>query len=188
MTDFVTRDDDNLGVGRILTSPTMYALYDNLFAMASGAAGAPRIQTPALNNGVVTAEKLAPPTAGTAHIIRRVQETPGVTGVDEYESAGEHDRLSRSRHLGVTVLVPGVITAYAQHRRSAGTTTPRMRVLKNGALVQEWGITSSSFVARQVNISVDVGDVVIFQQRGNGSGCEWRLLRIYSNNPNMAVA
>ena len=55
MTDFVTRDDDNLGVGRILTSPTMYALYDNLFAVASGAAGAPRIQDASLSTTVTTA-------------------------------------------------------------------------------------------------------------------------------------
>ena len=55
MTDFVTRDDDNLGVGRILTSPTMYALYENLIATAQGAAGAPRIEDAALDATVTTA-------------------------------------------------------------------------------------------------------------------------------------
>ena len=58
MTDFVTRDDTNLGVGRILTSPTMYALYDNPTAIAEGAAGAPRIQTAAIQDGAVTEGKL----------------------------------------------------------------------------------------------------------------------------------
>ena len=55
MTDYVTRDDTNLGVGRILTSPTMYALYDNPTAIAEGAAGAPRIEDAALDTTVTTA-------------------------------------------------------------------------------------------------------------------------------------
>ena len=59
MTDYVTRDDTNLGVGRILTSPTMYALYDNPTAIADGAEGAPRIQTAAIQDGAVTHDKIA---------------------------------------------------------------------------------------------------------------------------------
>ena len=59
MTDYVTRDDTNLGVGRILTSPTLYALYDNPIAIAEGAADAPRIQTAAIQDLAVTHGKLA---------------------------------------------------------------------------------------------------------------------------------
>ena len=183
MADWTTIPDASLEPGKPIRSVDGLALRDNPVAIAEGAAGAPRIQTQAL----------APPTAGTAHIIRRVQEAGFLAGSDsDYPATGNHDKFSERQHLGVTVLVPGVITAYAQHRRVTGDQTPAMRVLKNGALVQEWGITSSSFVARQVNISVDVGDVIIFQQRGDGgfnpSAPEWRYLRIYSDNPNMAVA
>ena len=182
MADWTTIPDASLEPGKPIRSIDGLALRDNPVAIAEGGAGAPRIQTQAL----------APPTAGTAHIIRRVQESGFLAGPSEYPAAGNHDRFSENQHLGVTVLVPGVITAYAEHRRVTGNETARMRVLKNGALVQEWEVTSSGFVARQVNISVDVGDVVIFQQRGDDgfspATSEWRYLRIYSNNPNMAVA
>ena len=55
MTDYVTRDDTNLGVGRIITSPTMYALYDNPIAIAEGAEDAPRIEDAALDTTVTAA-------------------------------------------------------------------------------------------------------------------------------------
>ena len=63
MTDYVTRDDTNLGVGRILTSPTLYALYDNPTAIAEGAAGAPRIegvQGPVVDTGGVFDSAITP--------------------------------------------------------------------------------------------------------------------------------
>ena len=141
--------------------------------------------------GGITTEKLTPPTAGTAHLIMRLQEAETITSSTSYVNAGFHNRYDPLFHLGVTVLVPGVITAYVEHRRPTFTSeVPYVRVLKNGVQVQEWSTTSTSFVARQVDISVDVGDVIIFQQRISAStvSARWRHLRIYSNNPNMAVA
>ena len=179
MADWTTIPDESLEPGKPIRSVDGLTLRDNPVAIAEGAAGAPRIQTSAL----------APPAAGTAHIIRRVQEAAFFTLALPYPDVGNHDRFSESRHLGVTVLVPGVITAYAEHRSSTPSVISFVRVLKNGVQVQEWSTSSTSFVTRQVDISVDVGDVIIFQQRA-GSSIEvgWRLLRIYSNNPNMAVA
>lgn len=54
MTDFVARDATHLGIDRIATSPTAFALYQNLFAFAEKAAGAP-----VLANGYVTEVMLA---------------------------------------------------------------------------------------------------------------------------------
>lgn len=51
MTDFAALDIDDLGVDRIATSPTAYALYENLFAFAEKASGAPVLA----NNYIVTA-------------------------------------------------------------------------------------------------------------------------------------
>ena len=182
MAEFTVIPDANLEPEKPGRAIDALALRDNPIAIAEGAAGAPRIQTPAL----------APPTAGTAHIIRRVQEATISAATDVYPNPNNHDRFSHEHHLGVTVLVPGVITAYAEHRKSGGFASDSMslRVLKNGSLVQEWttSTTTSTFIQRQVDISVDVGDVVIFQQRRSGGSGEWRHLRIYSNNPNMAVA
>jgi hypothetical protein len=59
MTAFVPRDATHLGADRIATSTTAFALYDNLFAFAEGAVGAPRIQTGAIQNGAVTGTKIA---------------------------------------------------------------------------------------------------------------------------------
>jgi hypothetical protein len=51
MTDFAPLDADDLGVDRIATSPTAFALYENLFAFTEKATGAPVLA----NNYVVTA-------------------------------------------------------------------------------------------------------------------------------------
>jgi len=132
---------------------------------------------------------LRSPTAGTGHLIRRVQEETQDTTSTSYFSPDFHDRLATSAHLGVTCLVPGVITCYALHTSSVGFQSAFLRVLKNGVEVAEWTTINSSFVARSVNVSVAVGDVIIFQQRtGSASSSTWAQLRIYSNNPDMAVA
>jgi hypothetical protein len=54
MTGFVSRDDTNLGVGRIFTSPTAYALYENLFAFAEKASGAPVLANNYIVNAMVS--------------------------------------------------------------------------------------------------------------------------------------
>ena len=192
MAEFTVIPDANLEPDKPARSIDALALRDNPIAIAEGAAGAPRIQTAAIQDGAVTAEKLAPPTAGIAHLIMRLQEAEISTDGTAYTNVGFHNRRDERFHLGVTVLVPGVITAYVQHRRTitTGSLIAYVRVLKNGVQVQEWSTTSSSFVTRQVDISVDVGDVIIFQQRisDNATSARWGSLRIYSNSPNMAVA
>jgi len=137
---------------------------------------------------------LRAPTAGTGHIIMRLQDS--VYG-DEiagptYFPAQLHNRHDAASHLGVTCLVPGVITCYFQHRTTLnfGGRSSTVRILKNGVLLAEWVNTSNIFVARQLNVSVAVGDSIIFQQKSASvdPSAEWAFLRIYSNNPDMAVA
>jgi hypothetical protein len=162
--------------------PDVLAAVDSvnwLEALAEGAVGAPRIKTAALE----------PPTAGTDYLICRLQEAEVTHGGSVYVPVNEHRFFSASSHLGVTCLVTGTITAYLEHRRIGGVDF--VRVLKNGALVQEWSTTATTFQVRQVSVSVDVGDVIIFQHRGGddvGPTFIWRRLRIYSNNPDFAVA
>lgn len=83
MTLFVTRDATNLGAGVILTSPTMYALYDNLFAMTEGAAGAPKIQTAAITDAAVTSGKLATAERSFAGTVDEF-DTRSIVYTDEY--------------------------------------------------------------------------------------------------------
>ena len=208
MADWTNIANTALQPGAPVRSIDGVALRDNPIAIAEGAAGAPRIagQTgPAVQtngifdgavtnakiaNSAVTNNKLQPPTAGTNFLIRRLQESDAVTTSVDYADTGRYSGWSIGSHLGVTVLVAGTITAYLQHRRRVGGGTSFVRVVRNGSQVAQWSTTSTSFQTRQVNISVAVGDVIVFQQRvsAEGNTSEWRQLRIYSNNPNFAVA
>ena len=115
MTDYVTRDDTNLGVGRILTSPTMYALYENLIAIAEGAAGAPRIQTAAIEDLAVTDAKLnaTVTTAGTDWVLaRNAGAAAGAVGTYAYAAS------STNVTVGTTWNEPGTTRAGSSLRYS----------------------------------------------------------------------
>jgi len=73
MTDWVNRDSTHLGVDRIFTSPTAFALYDNLFAAFEKAAGAPvlandYIVAAMILNAQVTQAKIANASVGQAQL------------------------------------------------------------------------------------------------------------------------
>jgi hypothetical protein len=181
MADYTTITDAQVDPEAPITSELMSALRDNPIAIAEGAVGAPRIRTTALQG----------PVAGTDHLIMRLQEdATAIEAVSSFPGVGLNNRASLASHLGVTCLVPGTITAYFEHRVGSGGSAAVARILKNGSQVASWSTFSFTFVARSVNISVEVGDVIIFQQHTGGSGntAEWRFLRIYSNNPDFAVA
>jgi len=171
-------DNALVSVGALPFATTIQALRDNPIAIANADAGAPLIKTIALQGS----------TAGTANLIMRLQEAEvsGSSGV--YLNTGFHNRISEGEHLGVTCLIAGTITAYFEHRRLfGGSPDVSARVLKNGSQVQEWSTSSGTYQIRQVNISVSVGDVIIFQQKGDGFQ-QWQNLRIYSNTPGFSVA
>lgn len=170
--------DTFLEPGKPVRSVDGLALRDNPIAIAEGAAGAPKIR----------AEGLQPPAAGTANIIMRLQDSTFSTDSIAYAPVNSNNRHDSREHLGVTVLVPGVITAYFQHRSTAGGSTSA-RIIKNGAVVQAWTINTTAFQTRSVDIAVSVGDTVAFQQFTlSAAQSEWQNIRIYSANPDMAVA
>lgn len=177
MADWTTITDSQVDPNAPVTSELMSALRDNPVAIAEGASGAPKITTAALLGS----------TAGTANLIMRLQEAVRAASANSYFDVGFHNRYSESGHLGVTCLVPGTITAYLEHAQVAVGLTSFVRVLKNGALVQEWSTTSAAYQVRQVNVSVAAGDVIIFQHRGDGFS-QWRHLRIYSGTLGFSVA
>ena len=180
MTTYTTIPDTNLDPGKPTRSIDAKALRDNPIAITEGASGAPRIRTAALYA----------PEAGTTYIINRIQEGARTTSNSAYLAGDLYKGYDIDRHLGVSVLVAGVITVSVEHRGVSGTGA-RVRVLKNAALVQEWtDSTGGTFILRQVNVTVAVGDVVVIQQRDQAVSVtsEWQKLRIYSNQPDMAVA
>jgi hypothetical protein len=174
-------DNALVSVGALPFATTIQALRDNPIAIANGDAGAPKVKTTSLQGS----------TAGTANLIMRLQEaTVSSNDNPSYLDVNFHNRISAGQHLGVTCLIDGTITAYLEHSRGVGSGgSAFVRVLKNGAQVQEWSTTSSGFVVRQVDVSVAAGDVIIFQQRDTSGGfASWRRLRVYSNTPGFSVA
>ena len=59
MADWTNLPNQAVGVGGLPSGTTVTALRDNPVAIAQGAAGAPRVQTAAIQNGAVNASKLA---------------------------------------------------------------------------------------------------------------------------------
>lgn len=91
MTDFAALDIDDLGVDRIGTSPTAFALYDNLFAFAEKATGAPvlannYVVTAMIANSQVTAAKLAAGSGEVSWVAARTIDI-GAGGVGSYALA-----------------------------------------------------------------------------------------------------
>lgn len=189
MTTYTSIPNSSLEPGKPIRSIDGLALRDNPIAITEGAAGAPKNQTASIQDDAITKDKLQSPIAGTGYLICRLQEIERYTPLNYYQSTQFHRFMFSESHIGATILVPGVITCYAEHK-ATNPYASYLRILKNETQVAEWSTTSTSYVGRTLDLSVDVGDVVVFQQR---CGAEdwisyWRALRIYSNNPSMAAA
>lgn len=186
MTTFTTIPNSSLEPGKPIRSIDGLALRDNPIAMFEGDASAPKLQTPAIQDDAVTKDKLQSPAAGGTYLISRLVINEKITAATY---PGTDNLYIQALSLGVTVLVPGVIRCSLDHR-AYGLVSVGARILKNGVQQAAWTTTSASFTTRTLDLTVDVGDLIIFQQNSPGEGFEagWRNVFIYSNNPSMAVA
>jgi len=187
MTTFTTIPNSSLEPGKPIRSIDGLALRDNPIAITEGAAGAPKNQTASIQDDAITKDKLQSPVAGAAYLISRLV----INARNTDASYGSTDQLySQSASAGVTVLVPGVIRCSFEHRYLGGFTGTNARILKNGTQQATWSTSSTSFTTRTLDLTVDVGDLIVFQQAGvpDNVFTEWRNVFIYSNNPSMAVA
>lgn len=179
MADFTTISTSRLLPDAPARSIDAIALRDNPVAIAEGAAGAPRIRTVALQ----------PPVAGDTYLINRLQDAEADTSNANYPNEHFHRYYSYSQHIGVLVLVAGSIRCKAEHRRTASGSNSTLRILKNGVQEIEWTADPiNTWYSRSYDLDVNVGDIVIFQQKGGSAASRWRNLRIYSDNPDMAVS
>lgn len=168
-----------------VTTSLMKALAENPVAIAEGDAGAPRIRTSAL----------VAPAAGSTTIARWFGSNTYTTGTPSslWADAGLGRAYVEGRNVGFMVLVPGRIRAMVDHRRapSASGVTCQVRVLLNGSVVNTWSTSGDSFVARQADIDVVLGDIVSFQLRKEdvlpAGDAQWRNMRIASSSPNIAA-
>jgi hypothetical protein len=181
MADWTNIPDATFDPDRPVLGSTHLAIVKNFEALTEGAVNAPKITNAALD----------PPTAGLGFLIRRIQNAEFSTDISSYPNVDLNDRALPDQHLGVTVLVSGVVTVYFEHKRDSGLAfTSLVRVLLNGSVAQEFGTGSTSYVSQTLNINVSVGDSITLQNRTNSPGqiSFWRSLRIYSNTQNMAVS
>lgn len=147
------------------------------------------VTTAKIANDSVTNDELQSPSAGTSHLVLRVQEIAKSANGESYPNPEEHRYFSPEQHMGFTCLVSGTITVSAEHRRSNSNGLVYLRIIKNGSQVVEWNTNSFNFVTQTYDLSVNVGDCVIFQQREDTeSNAQWQHLRVYSNNPTFAAA
>jgi hypothetical protein len=178
MADWTNIPDATFDPDRPVLGSTHLAIVKNFEALAEGAVNAPRI----------TNSALVAPTAGS-NIIFRLQDATANVSATSYFDVGLHDRFLSGSHLGVTVLISGVIRCSLEHRM-VDATSSSVRIVKNGVQVQEFTTSSTSFVLRQVDVSVATGDQIIFQaiSSGGNNATQWRSLRVLSGTITAAVA
>lgn len=131
------------------------------------------------------------PTAGTTYTLKRlVLNTEEATPSISY--AAEMGTPTATRSVCATVLLGGTITVTLSHRLTvvSGGFSSFVRVLKNGVQQAEWTTTSSAFVDRSLDITVDAGDLITIQQRTNNGGnpTAWRNVLIKSGRQVPAIA
>jgi hypothetical protein len=177
MADWTEQDPNSLLPGKPWTAAKALASFENPVAIAEGAPGAPRIVTPALVG----------PVAGGGFILWR-QDATVFTVAPTYLDVGLHRYFDIARHVGFLCLVPGTIRCSFEHAAGGPGGYSDVRIIKNGTALQSWSNSSTSFVARSLDVTIDTGDQVIFQQVGHPSiGGQWRNLRASSANKNLAV-
>jgi hypothetical protein len=183
MTTWTSIPTASLEPGAPARSVDALALRDNPIAIAEGAASAPKVRTTALQ----------PPAGGGTYTLLRLLGAveSGNAGTAYLSAYLNRAAVFSDAHIPFTVLVAGVVSVWLEHRASGALgATSYARVLKNGAVVTEWSTTSTTMVARAVDVSVAVGDVIAVQQRtSDGSWATyWTNIYVASANPDFAVA
>ncbi len=117
----------------------------------------------ALKSGVdaaLAAVNLAP-TAGSTYILCQ-KAAEATTTSASYTKIGPQ----------MNVIKSGTIRFYGEHHKINGgaSGSSYLQVLKNGAVVGgPWATTSTTYVARSVDLSVQIGDEIIFQEKIDGA-------------------
>lgn len=117
----------------------------------------------ALKSGVdaaLAAVNLAP-TAGSTYILCQ-KAAEATTSNSSYTKTGPQFNVIKS----------GTIRFYGEHHKNGGASgSSYLRVKKNGAVAGgPWATTSTTFVARSVDLSVQIGDEIIFEEMIDNAG------------------
>ncbi len=179
MTSYATIPDTDVDQDSPVSVALMTGLRDNPIAITEGASGAPRIKTAAL----------FAPASGSTTIAVLIGNSAVNNATSGYLDANFSNHYDQARHIGFTVLVAGVVTcAWDQRCNSPGTAS--VRILKNGSVVNTILDSNPSFVAKTQDVTVAVGDKIVFQNTFSGGAIsiDWRNIEIRSATADMAVA
>ena len=102
MADWTNLPNQAVGVGGLPSGTTVTALRDNPVAIAQGAAGAPRIQTAAIQNSAVTAAKLATSNSERDWVLARIAGAQA-GAVGTYAFLGRNVGFAANNEFGATL-------------------------------------------------------------------------------------
>ena len=126
MAEFTVIPDANLEPDKPARSIDALALRDNPIAIAEGAAGAPRIQTAAIQDGAVTSAKLATGTGERDWVLAR-NATAGVGAVGTYaflQSTNDTALSPGQTKAGSNLAYAGLFTESNDSARVSSSTAP----------------------------------------------------------------
>ena len=133
------------------------------------------------------------PVAGGAFVISELVNNNGLEVSDflTYPTfisvASSH--LNGTQEVACKILIGGSIRLTLEHRRISSTHWVRIR--KNNTTINEWDTTSTSYVTRTEDFSVEANDVVYVQQRTSGTSPRsgiMRNVRILSDTNSPAIS
>lgn len=192
---------------RVTSSGTYYNLLNtDGVAIGSGGFNATTVYTTVYYNGAfvtttntdllsiingTSATKIAngahvPPIAGSAISLTILGATADTRTQTTYLGTEQYLTSTYARH----VLITGVVRCSFNHFIANAAASSFARVLKNGTQITEWSTTSTSAVARSVDVTVAVGDVIDFQHRTTSGSyaSSIRDIKVSSGNVNFMVA
>lgn len=91
-----------------------------------------------------------------------------------------------NRSVVVRILLPGTIRYHVEYRSGSSSANCYVRILRNGSQIREVSTSSTSWQTTTGNITVNPGDFVTIQKRGNTTSY-WRNVRIETNNPPLGI-
>lgn len=151
-----------ISAGKILTQDIMFALRDNLEAVAQGLTGAPKIQTAALQDGLLTVAKLPAPTAGT-RIIDYQTVTP-VWNATPYTPDEFNFICNRTGTYSFRII--------QRFAGASSTVELSTEIIVNGAAGTVYDLidNGTQTLTTNVNISLTAGDTVWLNVRADLNG------------------
>jgi len=162
---WTTLDTNNLLAGEPLVEQETLAFYENVIAVAEGAAGAPRLYGKAAVPRPQQTELEVVTVSAANDVILDELHWSGdfnnqTTSSSSYQSAG----------IITIVLLSGTVR-FSARQSSGGGVAPasQIRILKNGTVLNTFP-SASGVVTRTIDASVQPGDTFEWQVRSTGSG------------------